>query len=69
LIIDQKKWYIYLASILKTVWDVVFHPSYPNHLFTCSEDGAVWHWNAGAVDSTPVFGSKGNFILAFITII
>lgn len=28
------------------VWDVKFHSSYPNNLFTCSQDGSLWHWNA-----------------------
>jgi len=29
-----------------TVWDVKFHPAYPNNLFTCSQDGFLWHWDA-----------------------
>lgn len=28
------------------MWEVKFHPNYPNHLFTCSEDGSLWHWDA-----------------------
>ncbi|XP_029449946.1 nucleoporin Nup43 [Rhinatrema bivittatum] len=28
------------------MWEVHFHPSNPDHLFTCSEDGSLWHWNA-----------------------
>ena len=28
------------------VWEVKFHPSYPNHLFTCSHEGSLWHWDA-----------------------
>uniref|UniRef100_A0A8D2CZB7 Nucleoporin 43 n=1 Tax=Sciurus vulgaris TaxID=55149 RepID=A0A8D2CZB7_SCIVU len=28
------------------VWEVHFHPSNPDHLFTCSEDGSLWHWDA-----------------------
>ena len=31
-----------------SVWELKFHRSYPNHLFTCSQDGAVWHWDATA---------------------
>jgi len=30
------------------VWDVGFHPSHPDHLFTCSDDGKVLHWDASA---------------------
>lgn len=28
------------------IWDLKFHRSYPNNLFTCSQDGALWHWDA-----------------------
>ncbi|XP_054768862.2 nucleoporin Nup43-like [Lytechinus pictus] len=28
------------------VWDVKFHPTNPNNLFTCSDDGTVLHWDA-----------------------
>ena len=24
---------------------VQFHPQQPEHFFSCSEDGDVWHWN------------------------
>ncbi|XP_033075368.1 nucleoporin Nup43-like [Trachypithecus francoisi] len=38
------------VSLLKAheaeMWDVHFHPSNPDHLFTCSEDGSLWHWDA-----------------------
>jgi len=30
------------------VWDVVFHPSHPDHLFTCSDEGKVLHWDASS---------------------
>lgn len=26
------------------MWEVHFHPTNPNHLFTCSEDGSLLHW-------------------------
>ncbi|XP_069463823.1 nucleoporin Nup43 [Ambystoma mexicanum] len=39
-------------SLLKAhdaeMWEVHFHPSNPNHLFTCSEDGSLWHWDASS---------------------
>jgi len=28
------------------VWEVRFHPSHPTHLFTCSNDGSLWHWDS-----------------------
>ena len=34
------------------VWDVHFHPINPNHLFTCSNDGCLWHWDATKVTSS-----------------
>ena len=32
-----------------SVWEVKFHPTSPDHLFSCSEDGSVWHWDATSV--------------------
>ncbi len=32
--------------LLLSVWEVKFHPSQPNHLFSCSEDGSLWHWDS-----------------------
>ena len=32
-----------------SVWEVKFHPNNPDHLFTCSEDGSVWHWDGTTV--------------------
>lgn len=34
------------------MWEVKFHKTNSNHLFTCSEDGAVWHWDASLVGSS-----------------
>ena len=28
------------------VWEVCFHRSHPTHLFTCSSDGSLWHWDS-----------------------
>ncbi|KAI2544233.1 nucleoporin 43 [Homo sapiens] len=33
-------------AVRTIVWEVHFHPSNPEHLFTCSEDGSLWHWDA-----------------------
>ncbi|XP_072106857.1 nucleoporin Nup43 isoform X2 [Mobula birostris] len=48
------------------MWEVHFHPSNPDHVFTCSEDGSLWHWNASIVNSEkPSFlQGKRNFALA-----
>lgn len=36
------------------VWEILFHPQHPQNLFTCSEDGSVWHWtnSSSAGDGT-----------------
>ncbi|XP_029652632.1 nucleoporin Nup43-like [Octopus sinensis] len=40
------------------LWEVKFHSAYPNHLFTCSEDGSLWHWdNSTAASSFPYLSS------------
>lgn len=31
-----------------SMWEVRFHPYHTHHLFTCSEDGSLWHWDASA---------------------
>uniref|UniRef100_UPI00398E4C0B nucleoporin Nup43 n=1 Tax=Pristiophorus japonicus TaxID=55135 RepID=UPI00398E4C0B len=35
------------------MWEVHFHPSNPDHVFTCSEDGSLWHWNASIINPEP----------------
>ncbi|XP_064628624.1 nucleoporin Nup43-like [Lineus longissimus] len=42
------------------MWEVRFHRSNPNHLFTCSEDGTVWHWDcSGVTSSMPITTGVG----------
>ncbi|XP_071819443.1 nucleoporin Nup43-like isoform X2 [Apostichopus japonicus] len=43
------------------VWEVKFHPTNPNNLFTCSDDGSVLHWQTkpgigSSRPSTPLAG-------------
>lgn len=33
------------------VWEAKFHRSYPDQLFTCCQDGSLWHWDASSVDA------------------
>jgi len=33
------------------VWQVRFHPLYPDNLFSCSEDGSCWFWNGASMMS------------------
>ncbi|MBN3315779.1 NUP43 protein, partial [Atractosteus spatula] len=41
------------------MWEVHFHPSNPDHLFTCSEDGSLWHWENSTGTDTPSFLQGG----------
>ena len=38
-------------NCLISVLEVKFHPNNPDHLFSCSEDGSAWHWDASSVAS------------------
>ncbi|XP_022108974.1 nucleoporin Nup43-like [Acanthaster planci] len=33
------------------IWEVKFHPTFSDHLFTCSDDGSVLHWNGSGSSS------------------
>uniref|UniRef100_A0A493TVG6 Nucleoporin 43 n=2 Tax=Anas platyrhynchos TaxID=8839 RepID=A0A493TVG6_ANAPP len=42
------------------MWEVHFHPSNPDHLFTCSEDGSLWHWDTSTdISEKPSFLHQG----------
>ncbi|XP_041951029.1 nucleoporin Nup43 [Alosa pseudoharengus] len=41
------------------MWEVHFHPSNPDHLFTCSEDGSLLHWETSSSSDTPSFLQSG----------
>ena len=30
------------------VWEVRFHKQYPDNLFSCSQDGSLWHWDTSS---------------------
>uniref|UniRef100_A0A8C8VN28 Nucleoporin 43 n=1 Tax=Pelusios castaneus TaxID=367368 RepID=A0A8C8VN28_9SAUR len=50
------------------VWEVHFHPSNPDHLFTCSEDGSLWHWDASMeVSEKPSFFHQGGRSTTFLS--
>nr|XP_032837315.1 nucleoporin Nup43 isoform X2 [Petromyzon marinus] len=36
------------------MWEVQFHPTAPENLFTCSQDGSLWHWRVNDGFSGPV---------------
>ncbi|XP_068698989.1 nucleoporin Nup43-like [Montipora foliosa] len=41
------------------IWEVRFHPFSPDNLFTCSEDGSLWHWDGTSVAVQSVTGIPG----------
>ncbi|CAL9691811.1 unnamed protein product [Knipowitschia caucasica] len=47
------------------MWEVHFHPTNPDHLFTCSEDGSLLHWETSSPD-TPSFlqGGRSSSIMS-----
>ena len=43
---------IHLLNFISfVVWEVKFDSSHPNNLFTCSQDGGLWHWDANSISS------------------
>ncbi|NXP06318.1 NUP43 protein, partial [Thinocorus orbignyianus] len=49
------------------MWEVHFHPSNPDHLFTCSEDGSLWHWDTSTdVSEKPSFLHQGGRSTAYV---
>lgn len=34
-----------LSAHSADMWEVKFHSRAPSNIFSCSEDGSVWHWN------------------------
>lgn len=41
------------------MWEVHFHPTNPDHLFTCSEDGSLLHWETSTHSDMPSFLQGG----------
>ncbi|XP_030261323.1 nucleoporin Nup43 isoform X1 [Sparus aurata] len=48
------------------MWEVHFHPSNPDHLFTCSEDGSLLHWETSSPSDMPSFlqGGRNNSMIS-----
>ena len=36
------------------VWELKFHRTSPDHLFTCSDDGSVWHWDGSQINAASI---------------
>nr|ALS04472.1 nucleoporin Nup43 [Acartia pacifica] len=38
-----------LAAHSAPISEVKFHPDQPDHVFTCSQNGELWHWNGSSI--------------------
>jgi len=49
-----------LSAHKSPVSEVKFHPDQPDHIFTCSQGGELWHWNGSSIRSAGVQVSSMN---------
>ncbi|KAG8234873.1 hypothetical protein J437_LFUL014565 [Ladona fulva] len=49
-----------LSAHPDAVNEVKFHPVQPEHLFTCSASGELWHWNTAALSAAATPGAHLN---------
>ncbi|KAK2154683.1 hypothetical protein LSH36_260g01003 [Paralvinella palmiformis] len=40
-----------LSAHSADMWELKFHTTHPDNLFSCSEDGSVWHWDRSAASA------------------
>ena len=48
----MSNYFIHFCVLAFAVWEIRFHPTYPNNLFSCSHDGSLWHWDASATTAS-----------------
>lgn len=44
----------FIVNSLCLVWEVMFYAANPDHLFTCSQDGAIWQWNGSSMKAPSI---------------
>eukprot|EP00088_Acartia_fossae_P045734 TRINITY_DN4928_c0_g1_i1.p1 TRINITY_DN4928_c0_g1~~TRINITY_DN4928_c0_g1_i1.p1 ORF type:complete len:350 (-),score=88.49 TRINITY_DN4928_c0_g1_i1:159-1208(-) len=49
-----------LSAHKAPVSEVKFHPDQPDHIFTCSQGGELWHWNGASIRTAGVHVSAMN---------
>ncbi|GLH06246.1 Coatomer subunit beta' [Gryllus bimaculatus] len=49
-----------LSAHAESVSELKFHPDRPEHLFSCSADGDVWHWNTSTMSRGTRFSSSSD---------
>jgi len=47
-----------LSAHNATMWELQFHPLYADHLFTCSDDGSVWHWDGSSINAASTISTQ-----------
>jgi len=46
-----------LSAHKSPISEVKFHPDQPDHIFTCSQGGELWHWNGSSIRTAPASAS------------
>lgn len=48
------------------MWEIHFHPTNPDHLFSCSQDGSLLHWETASHSDMPSFlqGGRNNSVMS-----
>lgn len=49
-----------LTAHSQSVSELQFHPDRPEHLFTCSANGEIWHWNTSSISRNSAIGSASD---------
>ncbi|XP_075223788.1 nucleoporin 43 [Lycorma delicatula] len=52
-----------LSAHTQAVSELQFHPDRPEHVFTCSVSGEVWHWNTASVTRSSAISSGSDLSL------
>ena len=47
-----------LSAHATAVSEVKFHPDQPDHIFTCSQGGELWHWNGTSIRTSAAFNAS-----------
>lgn len=53
------KYHFEKYNLLFSVSELQFHPERPEHLFTCSINGEIWHWKTSVTRSSAMSSASG----------
>uniref|UniRef100_T1JAS8 POPDC1-3 domain-containing protein n=1 Tax=Strigamia maritima TaxID=126957 RepID=T1JAS8_STRMM len=48
-----------LSAHDSSMLEIKFHPHDPNHMFTCAQNGSVWHWDCSSINKNASLLTKG----------